>query len=63
MLSLGTFHTRAPIRALGTAVMAAHPGLAATLDNHGLTFESVTGEVVELEQFNDVMGKRSEQVW
>ncbi|MGO2931083.1 MobF family relaxase [Microbacterium sp.] len=50
------------IRALGTAVIAAHPELAEVLDRHGLTLDPVTGEVVELEPFNALMSKRGEQV-
>ncbi|MBK8730869.1 MAG: AAA family ATPase [Tetrasphaera sp.] len=50
------------IRALGTAVIAAHPELAEVLDRHGLTLDPVSGEVVELERFNGVMSKRGEQV-
>lgn len=50
------------IRALGTAVIAAHPGLADVLDRHGLTLEPVTGEVTELVPFNPVMSKRAAQV-
>ncbi|WP_245866911.1 ATP-dependent DNA helicase [Diaminobutyricimonas aerilata] len=46
----------------GTAVVAAHPRLAAVLDAHGLTLDPVTGEVAELEPFNAVMSKRAEQV-
>ncbi|EED6098049.1 relaxase domain-containing protein, partial [Salmonella enterica subsp. enterica serovar Typhimurium] len=46
----------------GTAVIAAHPQLADTLAKHGLTLNHVTGEVVELEQFNSVMSKRSAQI-
>lgn len=50
------------IRALGTAVIAAHPELAAVLDRHGLTLDPVNGEVVELQRFNGLMSKRGEQV-
>ena len=50
------------IRALGTAVIAAHPELAAVLDRHGLTLDPATGEVVELQPFNGLMSKRGEQV-
>ena len=56
------FKQQGAIRALGTAVIAAHPELAEVLDRHGLTLDPVTGEVVELEQFNPVMSKRGEQV-
>uniref|UniRef100_UPI0039EECE47 ATP-dependent DNA helicase n=1 Tax=Sinomonas sp. G460-2 TaxID=3393464 RepID=UPI0039EECE47 len=50
------------IRALGTAVIAAHPVLAEVLDRHGLTLDPVTGEVAELQPFNAVMSKRAAQV-
>jgi hypothetical protein len=50
------------IRAIGTAVIAAHPQLAAVLDGHGLTLDPTTGEAVELEPFNAVMSKRGAQV-
>ncbi|QEA30482.1 AAA family ATPase [Microbacterium sp. CBA3102] len=56
------FRQQGAIRALGTAVIAAHPELAETLDRHGLTLDPVSGEVVELERFNGVMSKRGEQV-
>ncbi len=56
------FKQQAAIRALGTAVLAAHPGLAQVLDHHGLTLDPVTGEVVELAPFNVVMSKRASQV-
>lgn len=56
------FRQQGAIRALGTAVIAAHPELADVLDRHGLTLDPVSGEVVELEQFNGVMSKRGEQV-
>ena len=56
------FRQQGAIRALGTAVIAAHPELASVLDRHGLTLDPVTGEVVELERFNSVMSKRGEQV-
>ncbi len=56
------FKQQGAIRALGTAVIAAHPGLAQVLDRHGLTLDPVTGEVVELEPFNAVMSKRAGQV-
>lgn len=56
------FKQQGAIRALGTAVIAAHPELAETLDRHGLTLDPVSGEVVELERFNGVMSKRGEQV-
>ncbi len=56
------FKQQGAIRALGTAVIAAHPVLAEVLDRHGLTLDPVSGEVVELERFNGVMSKRGEQV-
>lgn len=56
------FKQQGAIRALGTAVLAAHPTLADALDQHGLTLDPVTGEVTELEAFNTVMSKRGAQV-
>ena len=56
------FRQQGAIRALGTAVLAAHPRLAAVLDAHGLTLDPVTGEVAELQPFNAVMSKRAAQV-
>ncbi len=56
------FKQQGAIRALGTAVIAAHPELAAVLDQHGLTLDHVTGEVAELQTFNAVMSKRARQV-
>ena len=56
------FKQQGAIRALGTAVLAAHPTLADALDQHGLTLDPVTGEVTELEAFNAVMSKRGAQV-
>ncbi|MFV0432875.1 MAG: MobF family relaxase [Leucobacter sp.] len=56
------FKQQGAIRALGTAVIAAHPQLAAVLDHHGLTLDPTTGEIVELEPFNAVMSKRGAQV-
>jgi hypothetical protein len=56
------FKQQGAIRALGTAVIAAHPKLAVVLAQHGLTINSATGEVVELEPFNAQMSKRSDQV-
>jgi hypothetical protein len=56
------FKQQGAIRALGTAVIAAHPQLAAVLDAHGLTLDPVTGEVAELEPYNAVMSKRGAQV-
>ena len=56
------FRQQGAIRALGTAVLAAHPKLAAVLEAHGLTLDPVTGEVAELQPFNAVMSKRASQV-
>jgi len=56
------FKQQGAIRALGAAVIAASPELAAVLDRHGLTLDPATGEVVELRPFNAVMSKRGEQV-
>lgn len=56
------FRQQGAIRALGTAVIAAHPRLAAALDAHGLTPDPVTAEVTELRPFNAAMSKRAEQV-
>lgn len=56
------FKQQSAIRALGTAVIAAHPDLAQTLAEHGLTLDHATGEVAELEPFNTLMSKRGEQV-
>ncbi|RXW33483.1 MobF family relaxase [Propioniciclava flava] len=56
------FKQQGAIQALGTAVIAAHPQLAAVLDKHGLTLDALTGEVAELEPFNGVMSKRSAQI-
>ncbi|WP_157002152.1 MobF family relaxase [Agromyces laixinhei] len=56
------FRQQGAIRSLGTAVIAAHPQLAAVLDAHGLTLDPVTGEVAELQPFNTAMSKRAEQV-
>ncbi|WP_354478070.1 MobF family relaxase [Marisediminicola sp. UYEF4] len=56
------FKQQGAIRALGTAVIAAHPRLAAVLDAHGLTLDPVTGEVAELQPYNAVMSKRGKQV-
>ena len=49
------FKQQGAIRALGTAVIAAHPELARVLAAHGLSLNHVTGEVVELEQYNVVL--------
>ncbi|MDR2565895.1 MAG: AAA family ATPase [Bifidobacteriaceae bacterium] len=56
------FRQQGAIRALGAAVIAAHPGLANALDQAGLTLDPATGEVVELARWNTLMGKRGEQV-
>lgn len=56
------FKQQGAIRALGTAVIAAHPQLAQTLADHGLTLDPASGEVTELEPFNGVMSKRSAQI-
>ena len=56
------FKQQGAIRALGAAVIAAHPQLAHALEAHGLTLDPVTGEVAELEAFNPVMSKRSAQI-
>lgn len=56
------FRQQGALRALGTAVLAAHPHLAAVLDAHALTLDPVSGEVAELEPFNAVMSKRAGQV-
>ncbi|WP_144831565.1 MobF family relaxase [Kocuria rhizophila] len=56
------FRQQDAIRALGTAVIAASPQLAAVLDRHRLTLDPATGEVVELQPFNAVMSKRGVQV-
>ena len=56
------FKQQGAIRALGTAVIAAHPQLAQTLAEHGLTLDPVSGEVTELQPFNGVMLKRSAQI-
>lgn len=56
------FKQQGAIRSLGTAVLAAHPGLADTLDRHGLTLDPVAGEVTELEPYNALMSKRGAQV-
>ncbi|MFK4728811.1 MobF family relaxase [Agromyces mediolanus] len=56
------FRQQGAIRALGTAVIAAHPRLAAALDAVGLTLDPVTAEVTELQPFNAAMSKRAEQV-
>ncbi len=56
------FKQQGAIRALGTAIIAAHPQLAAVLDKHGLTLDPVTGEAAELEPFNAALSKRGAQV-
>jgi hypothetical protein len=60
--TVAVFKQQGAIRALGTAVIAANPGLTQVLDRHGLTLDPVSGEVVELEPFNVVMSKRAGQV-
>ncbi|MFE2771942.1 MobF family relaxase [Microbacterium resistens] len=56
------FKQQGAIRALGTAIIAAHPQLAAVLGKHGLTLDPVTGGVAELEPFNAALSKRGAQV-
>lgn len=56
------FKQQGAIRALGTAVIAAHPKLTGVLAAHGLSLDHVTGEVVELEQHNAVLSRRAAQV-
>ena len=56
------FKQQGAIRAMGTALIAAHPELADTLARHGLTLDPVSGEVAELQPFNAVMSKRSAQI-
>lgn len=56
------FKQQGAIRAMGTAVIAAHPELAETLSRHGLALDPVSGEVAELQPFNAVMSKRSAQI-
>lgn len=56
------FRQQGAIRALGTAVLAAHPQLVVVLDAHGLTLDPVTGEVAELTPWNALMSKRGAQV-
>ena len=55
------FKQQGASRALGTAVIAAHPQLAAVLNTHGLALDPITGEVAELQLYNAVMSKRGEQ--
>lgn len=62
LFTAALFRQQDAIRALGTAVVAAHPQLAQTLSEHGLTLGPATGEVTELVPFNAVMSKRGEQV-
>lgn len=62
LFTAALFKQQGAIRALGTAVIAASPDLAAVLSRHGLTLDAVTGEVVELQPFNAVMSKRGAQV-
>ena len=56
------FKQQGAIRAMGAAVIAAHPELAQALSRHGLTLNPVSGEVAELQPFNGVMLKRSAQI-
>lgn len=56
------FKQQGAIRAMGTAVIAAHPELVETLSRHGLTLDPVSGEVAELRPFNAAMSKRSAQI-
>src|SRR5699024_6279201 len=58
----GLFKQQDAIRAMGAAAIAAHPHLAQTPAEHGLTLDPVSGEVVELQRFNPVMSKRSAQI-
>ncbi len=62
LFTAALFKQQGTIRALGTAVIAASPELAAVLDRHGLTLDPATGEVAELQPYNAVMSKRGEQV-
>jgi hypothetical protein len=57
------FRQQGAIRALSTAVIAAHPELADVLDRHGLTLDPATGEVVELEPFNTLMSQARRASW
>lgn len=56
------FRQQGAIRALGTAVIAAHPQLAAALDAQCMTLDPVTAEVTELQPFNAAVSKRADQV-
>ncbi len=62
LFTAALFKQQDAIRALGTAVIAASPELTAVLDQHGLTLDAATGEVIELQPYNVVMSKRGEQV-
>src|SRR5690606_18431536 len=62
LFTAALFKQQGTIRALGTAVIAASPELAAVLDRHGLTLDPATGEVTELQPFNALMSKRGKQV-
>lgn len=62
LFTAALFKQQGAIRALGTAVIAASPELADVLDRHGLSLDSVTSEVVELQPFNALMSKRGAQV-
>lgn len=56
------FKQQGAIRALGTAIIAAHPELTQVLNAHDLTLDPISGEVVELQPFNNVLSKRTRQV-
>ena len=56
------FKQQGAIRALGAAMIAAHPQLTRTLVEHGLTLDPVSGEVTELRPFDAIMSKRSAQI-
>ena len=62
LFTAALFKQQGAIRALGTAVIAASPELAAVLDRNGLTLDPATGEVTELQPFNSLMSKRGAQV-
>lgn len=62
LFTAASFRQQGAIRALGTAVVAAHPQLAQTLPAHGLTLDPATGAVTSLVPFNAVMSKRGAQV-
>lgn len=52
----------AAMNRLGEAVLASHEGLQAALAQAGLTFDSATGEVVELAEAAEVLSKRAGQI-